>query len=710
MLKKSITILIAISINITFNNRKIIAGTVNPDNKKSFLQLDSPDVWISSDAKGIEKYNIRKKVFEKYDINGKDLLRIIKTDNDYLVINKSGITKIDGKTKELSSIIGDTFPKDKEIECITDNDKGLYVGLKGIVGYYDYLEKKWQKWELPDDFKSLKLIHIVPLENFFVIITEKNILKFNPAEKDYRLIYNNNEITKEVIASKNSDRFYIVTDKNIRSFDLKTFKSIELNVFDNRNIKQIWLDESEYNNDLWMAGETFLIKYDLVNKKIDDYTKDCLISELAVKGSNFKIENVIRINDLKIDKNKVWIATNGGGVIEIDTKAIGNKTRRWTENDDLPSNFVESIAIDENRIFTCFNDGLAKLEKGKGKWDILRVPSEIEILNIAKLKIEKLSVSEDYYGFINSGVLFLYMKKEGKWVEIGKNFKDVVEDGNVLWLVTDDNKIILYKLESKEQEIIYPTGKFQSKIVCALISDKDNVYAGASDGVFSYNKKDKTWEKIFNADSKIINYLADDYVFIWIGTRNNGVICYNKKTKNITNYGKTNGMLDDSVSLIGIDQEYIWVIHNGNSISRLSKMTNYWDTYKKIESRKSKIDSEKFVFEVRKFIPNEVLNRQEKRWKIEKDWKVFKEVPGGLGGKWIEGTIDTNINFSQIVMDNEFQWTWFINNGELIKYDQQDDTFTKAMPADLVKNNINEMLVNKNNSLKIVLKKEQYAY
>jgi hypothetical protein len=416
---------------------------------------------------------------------------------------------------------------------------------------------------------------------------------------------------------------------------------------------------------------------------------------------------VIRINDLKIDNNTVWLATKGGGVVEIDTKAAENRTRRWTETDGLPSNFVESLAIDDNRIFACFNDGLAKLEKNKGKWDIIRNPSEIEIFSNGELKLDKLVINDNYYGFMNSGILFLYMRKEGNWTEISRNLKDVVADGDVLWLVTDDNNIIKYELKNGKQEFIYPADKFRSKIVSPIISDKDHIYAGASDGVFSYNKKEKIWEKVFNTGSKIINYLADDYVFVWIGTRNNGVIRYEKGSKKITNYGKVEGMLDESVSLIGIDQEYIWVVHNGNSISRLSKMTNYWDTFEKVNlasvaGLSAVADRQKI--KVKRFIPNELLNPQEKRWQIGKDWKVFKNVPGGLGGNWITGELDLNLNISQIVMDNKFEWTWFISNGELIKYDQQDDTFTETMPADFMKNSINEMLINKDNSFKIIIK------
>lgn len=702
MLKNVIIIIFtAILINIAFNYNKIIAATLNSDSKKSFLQLNSPDVWISSEAKGIEKYDIRKNVFEKYDVNRNDVLRIIKAENDYLFISKFGITKIDGKTKELSSITSDIFLKDKEIECVVDNEKGLYAGIKGIIGYYNYIEKKWQKWELPHDFKGLKIINIVPSENLLIIITDKNIIKFNPVEKDYRLISDNNEAIKEVVTSENTYKIYILTNKGIDSFDLKTFKSVKLNGLDNKKIRQIWLDESEPNNNLWLAGETFLLKYDLINKKTEDYTKECLISELAVKNNNLSIENMIRINDLETDRNIVWIATNGGGILAIDTKAVENRTRTWTENNGLPSNFVDSLEIDDNRIFACFNDGLAKLEKNKEKWDILRDPSEIEIFIKGKLKIDKLAAAEDYYGFLSSGVLFLYMRKEGKWIEIGKNIKDVAEDGNVLWMLSDDNKIIKHELENGKQKIIYPADKFRSKIVCSLISDKDHIYAGASDGVFSYNKKNKIWEKVFNAESKIITQLADDYVFIWIGTKYNGIIRYEKKSKNIANYGKAEGLLDNSISLIGIDNEYIWVIHKENSISRLSKMTNYWDTFEK--ANLSALTGRQKL-KVKRFIPNELLYPKEKRWQIGKDWKVFKEIPGGLGGKWIEGELEANLNISQIVMDNKLQLTWFINNGELIKYNLQDNIFTKTMPADFVRNNIDTMLVNKDNSLRIVLK------
>ena len=142
MMKKLILILTAISINIALNCKQIIAASVNPDDKKSFLQLESPDVWLYSEVKGVEKYNIRKNIFEKFDINGNDLLKIIKTENDHLIISKYEIYKLDGKTKEIAGMANEAFLNGKEIECINNVEKGLYAGIKGSIGYYDYNEKR----------------------------------------------------------------------------------------------------------------------------------------------------------------------------------------------------------------------------------------------------------------------------------------------------------------------------------------------------------------------------------------------------------------------------------------------------------------------------------------------------------------------------------------------------------------------------------------
>ena len=88
----------------------------------------------------------------------------------------------------------------------------------------------------------------------------------------------------------------------------------------------------------------------------------------------------------------------------------------------------------------------------------------------------------------------------------------------------------------------------------------------------------------------------------------------------------------------------------------------------------------------------------------KKGWKILKETEGEFGGKWVEGEIAADLNPSQILKDSEFKWTWFVNNGELIKYDQMEDTFSNTIPADLVSSNNDELLVSEGNSLKVVLK------
>ncbi|MFO0321622.1 MAG: two-component regulator propeller domain-containing protein [Bacteroidota bacterium] len=139
-------------------------------------------------------------------------------------------------------------------------------------------------------------------------------------------------------------------------------------------------------------------------------------------------------------------------------------------------------------------------------------------------------------------------------------------DGNKFTTVSDNDglisNIVFSIVQNHKKEIIFGTSKgisvyngfqfknynekngFKNSWVFKVLQDEDKTWIGTQEGVYILQGEkikrftlDKTLDK-----ASVFSIIIDSKKRIWFGTINNGVICYDTKNNNFTNYDNSNGL------------------------------------------------------------------------------------------------------------------------------------------------------------------------
>ncbi len=127
----------------------------------------------------------------------------------------------------------------------------------------------------------------------------------------------------------------------------------------------------------------------------------------------------------------------------------------------------------------------------------------------------------------------------------GTNITDIHKDGNDLWITTNGSGIFLYRNEQWEH-FATSNGNIQHDYFFCITSNKDYVWAGSIDGLFTYDKKRKSWSKRkFGLGGQLANWIRsieyDRYAnVVWIG-RFKYLTKYDLKTRRYIDYDLTVG-------------------------------------------------------------------------------------------------------------------------------------------------------------------------
>lgn len=127
----------------------------------------------------------------------------------------------------------------------------------------------------------------------------------------------------------------------------------------------------------------------------------------------------------------------------------------------------------------------------------------------------------------------------------GANITDIHKDGQNLWVTTNGSGIFLFQ-NGQWQHFSTSKRNIQHDYFFCVTSNKDYVWAGSIDGLFTYDKRRKNWSKRkFGLGGQLANWIRsieyDPYEnAVWIG-RFKYLTKYDLKTRRYTDYDLTVG-------------------------------------------------------------------------------------------------------------------------------------------------------------------------
>ena len=254
-----------------------------------------------------------------------------------------------------------------------------------------------------------------------------------------------------------------------------------------------------------------------------------------------------------------WIGTQGGGIAIYD----GNKIRYLTKQDSLISNRIYCIKQFENQIYIGCKGGVSVADETK------------KIVNNYHLKSPAAIVQDILF---HDGKVWL-ATTEGLFIIRNESLEQdaqftrenilsfFLEEGGKVWLCTT-NGIIQY---SNPINKINKSRGLRTNYVTKTIEYNSGWLIGTyGSGLKFYDKKNKVeTPKIFSSlnDMIILDLLITDYE-LWIATMNNGIYVYNFELKTLSNFTVKNGLSNDHVKSIVLDEwGNKWIGTSGGGVS-----------------------------------------------------------------------------------------------------------------------------------------------
>jgi signal transduction histidine kinase/ligand-binding sensor domain-containing protein/DNA-binding response OmpR family regulator len=158
------------------------------------------------------------------------------------------------------------------------------------------------------------------------------------------------------------------------------------------------------------------------------------------------------------------------------------------------------------------------------------------------------------------------------------------DNGGRLWVSTWSEGITMFDFKKPSIEVIKHNinnnNSLKNNHVNYIFEDSDgNIWFGTNEGVAVYDQSTQKWNhlpEIQNASEikayKILTIAEDNQKRIWLGGYANGVHCYNKKTKQLTNYANQIGS-KYIYSIYYDDQDHLWVGGMDGELTNLNLAT-----------------------------------------------------------------------------------------------------------------------------------------
>jgi signal transduction histidine kinase/ligand-binding sensor domain-containing protein/DNA-binding response OmpR family regulator len=468
------------------------------------------------------------------------------------------------------------------------------------------------------------------------VVMDNEVYKYFP-ESDVlkKYLIGNNLATK--LAVNKTDKIYCLSNSKLYIYNesKNIFEKSEV-VFDKRHDNQLFELAFDNKNRLWIVGSRTLFRMDLNTNNTAQF-------DLT---SNLPDEKRSQALDLKVDsENNLWIGTFGNGILHYNTQTeeftqLNKKTgyditivRAFYEDDKkhiwiggenglrildikthqitqtLKQDYTNILGLNDNAIYSIFQDREHNMWIGTYFGGINILYRDHQQFNYYAPGYSSRSVSGKAVRQIIEDGNFLWMATEdGGLNKFNKTTKEFVhfsagnnsisnnnihsilkDKKNNLWIGSFDGGINILNLNNNQWKYINTSNNplIKSNMVFCLMEDKDGIiYIGTINGLTLYDTNKNTF---FHIDHPILsscfiyNLMQDSKQNIWIATRGDGLFCYNKTKNSIKQYkanDNKNSLHENWITKVYEDSyKNIWVGTDKRGLFLFNKQKETFESY-----------------------------------------------------------------------------------------------------------------------------------
>ena len=254
--------------------------------------------------------------------------------------------------------------------------------------------------------------------------------------------------------------------------------------------------------------------------------------------------------------------------VPLENLDSGSRTQKaWRVERKLVSNEVNCIAADSHNVWFATQDGVSRWERDQDQW-------------------------------------FHYTMEDGLSNDA---VNAVAIDGQWVWFATEEG-VSRYDTQTSTFSTYRTIDGLASDQVSSIAVDGNYVWFGTSNGLNRYDKTIDSWAVRTRKDglvSKVITTIAVEPEYVWVGTdreinpdphgweddprfSKGGVNRYHRDTDSWNNYKKSDGLIDNEIATIAVDENTVWFGTQDEGVSQYNQVDQaFIKTFTKTDVLKS---------------------------------------------------------------------------------------------------------------------------
>ncbi len=250
-----------------------------------------------------------------------------------------------------------------------------------------------------------------------------------------------------------------------------------------------------------------------------------------------------------------------------ERSAESRPEKTWPVEQTLISNEVNCIAADSDNVWIATAAGVSRLARAQDKW-------------------------------------FHYTMEDGLSNDM---VNAVAIDGQWVWFATDEG-VSRYDMQTNTFSTFRSIDGLASDQVSSIAVDGNYVWFGTANGLNRYDKTIDSWAVRTRKDglvSKMITTIAVEPEYVWVGTdreinpdphgwdedprfSKGGVSRYHRDTDSWNNYTKSDGLIDNEIATIAVDDDSVWFGTQKEGVSQYNQVDQtFIKTFTKTDLLKS---------------------------------------------------------------------------------------------------------------------------
>ena len=254
--------------------------------------------------------------------------------------------------------------------------------------------------------------------------------------------------------------------------------------------------------------------------------------------------------------------------VPLENLDSGSRTEKtWRVERKLVSNAVNCIAADSHNVWFATQAGVSRWDRDQDQW-------------------------------------FHYTMEDGLSNDA---VNAVAIDGQWVWFATEEG-VTRYDTETNTFSAYRTIDGLASDQVSSIAVDGNYVWFGTSNGLNRYDKTIDSWAVRTRKDglvSKVITTIAVEPEYVWVGTdreinpdphgweddprfSKGGVSRYHRDTDSWNNYTKSDGLIDNEIATIAVDENSVWFGTQDDGVSQYNQVDQaFIKTFTKTDLLKS---------------------------------------------------------------------------------------------------------------------------